>query len=264
MWRDACSLLLDLHASICCSKGIIWLYLLYCEAITQSKAACNGLIDRRPGSNAMCASTAGSTQAAVLIATSPLRYNSIKQSSPISPISAAADAGSCTSAQAAFAAVAAAEAAVATALQGDARTLQLSEADLFYCSPAIPASLGLQETCRTGFDGSAQPFLQALVDRQQQLKLRQCMPYAAVLTAEQARAMCSAATGATADTKAASSSSSSSTADERQEAQGSGVKCSSSSAVLAQGGLSFKAITEIWQAQVRQIAVMHMLYLAFM
>jgi hypothetical protein len=185
----------------------------------------------------MCASTSGSSQAAVLIATSPARYNSITQSSPISPISAAADAGSCASAQAAFAAVAAAEAAAATALQGDARTLQLSEADLFYCSPA---SLNLQETCRAGFDGSAKPFLQALVDRQQQLRIRQCMPYTPAQTAEQARAMCNAATATAANTKTASSSSSSS----------SGVKCARSSAVLAQGGLSFKAITEIWEAQV--------------
>jgi hypothetical protein len=174
----------------------------------------------------------------MLIATSPNRYNSVQQSSPISPISAPANAGSCPAAQAAFAAVAAAEAAVATALQASGRTLQLSEADLFYCSQ-FPASLHLQETCRTGagFDGSARPFLQALVDRQQQLKLRQCLSFTPALAAEQVENLC-------AGSAAAASSSSSS-----GEQQGSN-KCSTSSPLLAKGGLSFKPITEIWEAQV--------------
>jgi hypothetical protein len=196
----------------------------------------------------MCAATAGSSQAAVLIATSPLRYNSLQQSSPISPISAPADAGSCAAAQAAFAAIAAAEAAVATALQASGRRLQLSEADLFYCSPASLAG-NLQETCRTraGFDGSARPFLQALVDRQQQLKVRQCMPYTPALAAEQAEAMCKGH-AATANTNNSSSSSSSS--EEHKEQQAGGVKCSKSSPLLAQGGLSFKPIAETWEAQV--------------
>ncbi|KAF6262317.1 hypothetical protein COO60DRAFT_647813 [Scenedesmus sp. NREL 46B-D3] len=192
----------------------------------------------------MCAAAAGDSHAVVLIATSPNRYSSLTQSCAINPISAPTDAGSCASAQAAFASIAAAEAAVAMALQAGSRTLQLSEADLFYCSPASP---DLQETCRTGFDGNARPFLQALVDRQQQLKVRQCMPYTAALPAEQAEAFCNMHTAAAAGTNTPSTNRSSS--GELEDAPSGGVRCSKSSALLAQGGLSFRPITETWEAQ---------------